>query len=245
MKKIYLSAGHSSKIGRNVDGKTIDNGASGNGFVEGVVAEELRSLIVKELTKKHIHVITDGNNTVLSQTIQEFKKTADKNSILVDIHLNASSNPKATGTETLVPNNPSILERQIAQDLSKVVSETLGIQVRGVKGVKTEAESARGSLGFMRLIGENVLMEICFISNPSDMAKYTSNKQKLAENIADVLIKYASVGESEEVKDKFYTVVKGDTLSKIAAANRTTITKLKKDNGLKSDLIQIGQKLKL
>jgi N-acetylmuramoyl-L-alanine amidase len=43
---------------------------------------------------------------------------------------------------------------------------------------------------------------------------------------------------------KFYTVVSGDSLSKIAIKLRTTIMKLKKDNSLNSDLIQIGQKLK-
>lgn len=44
---------------------------------------------------------------------------------------------------------------------------------------------------------------------------------------------------------KFYTVVAGDSLSKIAVKNRTTITKLKTDNNLSSDLIKIGQKLKV
>lgn len=43
---------------------------------------------------------------------------------------------------------------------------------------------------------------------------------------------------------KFYNVVSGDSLSKIAIKLNTTITKLKKDNSLNSDLIQIGQKLK-
>jgi len=46
-------------------------------------------------------------------------------------------------------------------------------------------------------------------------------------------------------KENLYTVVSGDTLSKIAIKNRTTVTKIKKDNSLNSDLIQIGQKLKI
>ncbi|RHW37239.1 peptidoglycan endopeptidase [Neobacillus notoginsengisoli] len=40
-----------------------------------------------------------------------------------------------------------------------------------------------------------------------------------------------------------YTVVKGDTLGKIAIAKKTTVADLKKWNNLKSDLILIGQKL--
>lgn len=44
---------------------------------------------------------------------------------------------------------------------------------------------------------------------------------------------------------KFYTVVAGDSLSKIAVNNNTTIVKLKFNNKLTSDLIKIGQKLKV
>jgi LysM repeat protein len=42
---------------------------------------------------------------------------------------------------------------------------------------------------------------------------------------------------------KVYVVKKGDTLSGIAAKYRTTVSQLKKVNKLKSDNLQIGQKL--
>lgn len=42
-----------------------------------------------------------------------------------------------------------------------------------------------------------------------------------------------------------YTVKKGDTLGHIARRNGTTVKAIKSANGLKSDLIRIGQKLKI
>lgn len=42
-----------------------------------------------------------------------------------------------------------------------------------------------------------------------------------------------------------YIVKKGDTLSAIAKRNKTTVAKIKKANGLKSDNLRIGQKLKI
>ena len=49
----------------------------------------------------------------------------------------------------------------------------------------------------------------------------------------------------QTTSEKFYTVKVGDTLSKIAKENKTTVEKIQKDNNLKSTLIQINQKLKL
>lgn len=44
---------------------------------------------------------------------------------------------------------------------------------------------------------------------------------------------------------QWYTVKSGDTLGKIAAAERTTVTRLRALNGLKDDNIKVGQKLRL
>ena len=44
---------------------------------------------------------------------------------------------------------------------------------------------------------------------------------------------------------KYYTVRKGDTLYRIASKHGLTVQKLKKLNGMKSDNIRVGQKLKV
>jgi len=51
--------------------------------------------------------------------------------------------------------------------------------------------------------------------------------------------------QTETGSKKYYTVKKGDTLSGIAQKNKTTVTKIKKLNQLKTDKIQIGQKLRV
>ena len=43
----------------------------------------------------------------------------------------------------------------------------------------------------------------------------------------------------------YYTVKKGDTLSKIASRHGVSVSTLKKRNGLKGDNIRVGQKLKI
>jgi len=229
MRKVYISAGHSAKtgIGR-------DNGAASVYGIEGVEADKFRDIVYNELKALSVATITDGDDTILADTLKEYKKTITSNDIAVEFHFNAAT-PSATGTETLVPNNPTGEEKEIAERITKAIADTLSIKNRGVK---TESESARGSLGWMRLSGANILPEICFISNKTDMESFQKNKAQLAKNIAKILAEYAN-------PNKTYTVVSGDTLSKIAAKYNTTIQKLKKDNSLNSDLIRVGQTLKL
>jgi LysM repeat protein len=52
-------------------------------------------------------------------------------------------------------------------------------------------------------------------------------------------------GTSVTKTTKTYKVKQGDTLSGIAKKYGTTVAKLKTKNGLKSDMIKIGQTLKI
>lgn len=68
----------------------------------------------------------------------------------------------------------------------------------------------------------------------------TPAKSTVVKKVAIVAKKVVAV-----VTGKPYTVVKGDTLSKIALDNKTTVDAIKKLNKLNSDVIKIGQRLKI
>lgn len=231
MRKIFISAGHSNASGKDSFGKIIDRGAVGNGYIEGELAVEFRDLLVKELKCLGVSPIIDSNDSILSKSIAFFKNKTSSDSIVLEIHWNAAS-AQATGVEVLVPSPPSEFEKNKAKEISSLISRVLNIRNRGVK---TEADSHHGRLGWMRLTGENLLIEMCFITNKSDMESYQANKSKLAKEMAYMLA---------EVENT-YTVVSGDTLSKIAVLNRTTISKIMADNNLSTYTILVGQKLKI
>lgn len=187
IKKIYLSAGH---------GLPKDPGASGNGYIEANLTTEQRQLIAEELEILGICPEVDRNTNILQDTINFFKSLVTPSCILVDLHWNSSSNPKATGVEVFIPTNYTELELEIAGKIAKCISDTLDIPLRGntrgVLGVKTEDLSARRKLAWMRITGQNILIETCFISNKNDMQKYQENKRKLAFKIAKILYDYAT-----------------------------------------------------
>lgn len=182
MRKIFISAGHSLS----------KPGASGNGYKEELLAIELRDLIIKELKDIGVSATIDDNNNALVESINFFSKLINPNSIALDIHWNASANALATGVETLVPSTYTKFEYDFAAALSDIVSKTLGIKKRGTNGVKTEAESHHGKLGWMRMNCENILLETCFISNKSDMDSYQKSKITLAKSIAKLLKEYSN-----------------------------------------------------
>ena len=57
--------------------------------------------------------------------------------------------------------------------------------------------------------------------------------------------KSTAVARAATPKAVYYTVRKGDNLSRIASRNGTTVQSIKRRNGLKSDKIRIGQRLRI
>lgn len=183
--KLFLSAGHAVKA----SGK--DPGATGNGYWEGDLAYEFVSLLNEELSKLNIKAVVDNKNNILSNTLQVIKFLSPDNWLLIEFHFNAGQ-PTATGVEVVVPNVPSVTERKIAGSIANIISSRLGIKLRGNNGVITEDMTARKTLGWMRPTGENILVELCFISNKKDIDSYNKNKTLLAKDIADYLARLVS-----------------------------------------------------
>lgn len=182
---LFVSAGHSSVKGK-------DNGAVAiDGRTEGQLTEEFRNLFVAECKALGITCNVDGANSVLSDTINLFKKYTNKDSILIEFHFNAGP-ASATGTEVLVPSRKEYtdIEVELGRALSQKASEVLGIPNRGFK---TEEESARGRLGWMRLTGHNILPEICFISNKFNLSMYDIKKKELAKAWALIIKEYINI----------------------------------------------------
>ena len=243
MRKVFISAGHSNTRGR-------DRGASGNGYVEGDLTVEYRNLLTAELNKLGIKPIVDADNSILAETIRFFKNLTTSTCIVIDIHWNAAADPSATGTETLIPAQNTEFERTLAKAMSDDKARTLGIPLRGnhagLRGVKTELNSHHGRLGWMRLTGENILLEMGFISNPNDMSKYQANKHLLAATHARTISKFARHLERVIKSTSIvHTVRQGETLFSIGRQHGVTPGEIASKNGIVNNNIRVGQTLRI
>lgn len=177
--KVFLSAGHSNVT-------NLDMGAIGvDGVKEGTLTVRLRKKIIAAMREYGHNPLYDKDENVTSRTVKIIKATLSSRDIAIDIHFNASANKNATGTEVLVPFKSTPVERDLANILSSNIATLLGIRNRGVK---TEAQSYHGRLMFMTPNCENVLIEVCFITNRSDMEKYYTQEDNLAILIARCII---------------------------------------------------------
>lgn len=100
----------------------------------------------------------------------------------------------------------------------------------------------------------SVLVETAFISNPAEekRLKTASHQQKLATAILKGLRKYSKdhvpanailASTSIPTPSTTYTIKRGDTLSGIAVRHQVSLTALRKVNGLRSDVLRVGQVL--
>jgi N-acetylmuramoyl-L-alanine amidase len=178
-RKIFLSAGHGG----------VDSGAVGNGYIERDLTIDLRNHVVRELKALGIVPSIDDDKNALAQTLAWLRGKFGSKDILLDLHWNAAANPEAKGSEVIIPDISSQFEKDLAKALLNVFTE-VGFRDRGVKA---EALTARKKLGWMRPAAENVLIEVCFISNLTDMKLYEANKKNIAKKIANILNQYSKL----------------------------------------------------
>lgn len=173
MRKLFLIAGHGGK----------DPGAVSGSYIERDLAIEFRFLVSNELKRLNIIPNMDANENYLALTLSWLKGKLTAKDVVIDIHWNASSNIDANGTEVIIPESSSQYENTFANAIATTIS-SIGFKNRGVK---PETETARKKLGIMRPVAENILIEMCFISNPQDMLLYQKSKHILAKKLAYII----------------------------------------------------------
>ncbi len=178
----YISAGHS-----NIPGTNYDPGAVGvNGRTEASETVKMRDAVINHLVDGGYKVIKDLDGESLKQYLNRIQ--TGTGSVVVEFHFNAF-NSTATGVEVLVQRDADKMDKAFAKALADITAIETGLPLRN-GGVKSESESARGSLGLMREAGLVALIEICFIDNPKDMAAYDRAFDRLARGYAELIVQY-------------------------------------------------------
>ena len=176
MKRVFVGAGHS----RDDAGAVSADGK----LREADLTLRIRDLIGCEILGA---VSTDGyrgENEPLRDSIA-IAKTCEGPRI--ECHFNAAASSTAQGVEALSLPELKELSQALAQSVAIVTKSPL----RGENGWKPQDSGQHSRLAFC-LEAKGIILELAFISNPSEMARYLAGEAQIARNIAGVLKRYAS-----------------------------------------------------
>ena len=184
--KIYIDQGH-NPLNPNA-------GAEGNGLREqdivyavGVdLAERLRanpSFEVRLSRPTPTTQIGTSNTTSLRRRVED--ANAWGADYFISIHTNASTLPEATGSEAFAYSRPSVAF-SLGEDILYWLNRTTGLRNRGMQ--------VRSGLYVLRKTAmPAVLVELGFITNPSDAALMSERPDLFAEGIYRGILEYTGV----------------------------------------------------
>lgn len=172
--KFTVTAGH----GANDPGAVAADGKT----TEAALMTELRDIVATKLRAAGHQVKTDGDRWQNLPLVHALTLVPGSD-VAIELHMNAVESPSATGVEVVAL--PA--QKETARTIARRIAHTLELPVRGAGGWIDQSQSARGRLGFVRVGG--LVVEVCFISNPSDLAKYQAKKWLVASAIVEALTK--------------------------------------------------------
>ncbi len=181
--KIYIDQGHNPQ--------NPNAGAEGNGLTEQTitynVGQELATLL-RQNPDFEVRLSRNDPSTVLgtSNSTSLAARVNDANAwgadYFISIHTNASSNPDASGTEAFAYSSPS-RAFSLGEDIVEGISAATGLRNRGMK--------VRPGLYVLRRTAmPAVLVELGFITSPSDAALMNSRPDLFARGIYNGIVSY-------------------------------------------------------
>jgi len=236
IKKVIIDAGHGGN----------DPGSSSNGIIEKDYNLKISKYISNRLNELGIEnkMVRDSDET-LSPTdrVNRIKNLYSPSTdvLLISNHLNAGG---GDGAEV-------IYALRNSDKLSSIISNNLLLSGQNVRKYYQRRLPSNPSKDYYFIIrdtspDESILMEYAFLdSSGDDVNQIKYNYEGLAEAVVKSIAEYLGVKYNPPVESgtAYYTVKSGDTLYSIARRFNISVDRLKELNGLKSNLISIGQNL--
>lgn len=235
-KKVVIDSGHGG----------VDGGSSGNGILEKEYTLKISNYIKKRLDELGIeNAMTRTSDELLDQSTRPKKAQSffgkGNDVIVLSNHLNAGGGDGAEIIYAL--RNSDALSKLIAKEL-----EASGQNVRKYYQRRLPSNPSKDYYYLLRDTpnNETLIVEYGFLDSTGDDVNLIKNNwEDLAEAVVKALANYIGVPYSLNEESDYYVVKKGDSLWSIAKKYNMTVDELKSINNLKSNLLSIGQRLKI
>ena len=171
---IAMYAGHGGR----------DPGAVSNGLQEKDFTLAVSNAATAILRGWGYNVINNRTTDTDRNITQDAQRANNANAnALIEIHLNSNPGPPATGSEAFI----SIRDTGQARRLAEAILRRLAALGYVNRGVKTQVNAnGQDAFGIIRITNmPAVLLELAFINNPADMARF--NVAQMARAVAEAV----------------------------------------------------------
>lgn len=222
-----------------------DSGASGNGMLE-----KDYTLMISKYMKDRFDEL--GIPSKLTRTTDETVSPSDRvnrilnaygnspNVLVISNHLNAGG---GSGSEVIYAlRNNDRLAKSILAGLGEA-----GMPIRKAYQRRLPSDMTKDYYFIHRNTGltEPLIIEYGFIDNKNDADMIKNNYKRYAEEVVKAIANYKGYNYTEPRVQETYIVQKGDTLWNISKKLDTSVDEIKKLNNLTSNLLFVGQELKV
>ena len=222
-----------------------DSGASGNGMLE-----KDYTLMISKYMKDRFDEL--GIPSKLTRTTDETVSPSDRvnrilnaygnspNVLVISNHLNAGG---GSGSEVIYAlRNNDRLAKNILEGLGKA-----GMPIRKAYQRRLPSDMTKDYYFIHRNTGltEPLIIEYGFIDNKNDADMIKNNYKRYAEEVVKAIANYKGYNYTEPRAQEVYVVQKGDTLWNISKKLDTSVDEIKRLNNLNSNLLFVGQELKV
>ena len=232
-RKVIIDAGHGG----------IDSGAVGNNLLEKDLTLQASKYMYDRLKELGIPVVMTREEDSYLPKKDRVRKVLDlnnnENALLISNHINAGNGEGAEVVYSLRNNS----------DLANLVLDKIGEKGQLKRKVYQRRLPENPNLDYYYILRETgntepLLIEYGFIDNKNDSNKLKNNLLDYVEGVVEAIALYLGYPYEEEASNE-YIVKKGDTLYSLSKRFNIPIDELKRINNLTSDILTIGQVLKL
>lgn len=233
---IVIDAGHGGD----------DPGAVGNGIIEKNLNLEISNYMANRFRELGESVVTTrtGDETIPPQERVQRVLSAFGSSpsvIVISNHINASGGDGAEVIYAL--RNTSTLPNLILEEIAK-----RGQNIRRAYQRRLPTDTSKDYYFMQRDTTplQTITVEYGFLDSPYDDVEQLKNFSKdYAEAVVEAVMKYKKLPYTPPIGANVFVAQKGDSLWSIAKRLNVTVEELKAANNLASNLISIGQVLKI